>query len=390
MKITAVRGIPLRCECEPISDALSTSRARQALLVRIDTDAGVYGIGEAFTYGAPLAVARYLVENTLAPGLLGRDPAGIEDIWNTLYWSTLASGRRSITMGAISGIDIALWDLLGKLAHKPVYALLGGQRTRIPSYASGGFYARGKGLDGLRRELEGYRRQGYTDAKIKIGRNLDRRFAPLRYLRSAGDTVTVDEDWRRIEAAKEIIGNGRLAVDTNASWDADTAMENAPELVRRGVSWLEEPIAFEDLNGLARLCRSFPALSVIGCETQQGARSFATMLEAGALDIVQPDVGWAGGITECRRIGAVAQAHGRRVSLHCFGSAVLFAATLHMAAALPEIEPIESEENPNPLKTDLIAEPFSADDKMNWFVPQGDGLGITLDESKLAQYMVNA
>ena len=110
MKITAVKGIPLGCTCSPISDALSTSAARQALLVRIETDSGYYGIGEAFTYGAPLAVMKYIVEMQLAPILMDQDPVQIEKHWNTMYWRTIAHGRRSMVMGAISGIDIALWD----------------------------------------------------------------------------------------------------------------------------------------------------------------------------------------------------------------------------------------------------------------------------------------
>ena len=119
MKITAIRGIMLRCTCSPISDALSTSTARQALLVKIETDAGLYGIGEAFTYGAPLKIMKYLVEEQLGPMLIGQDPTEIEKHWNTMYWRTIAHGRRSMTMGAMSGIDIALWDLLGKAAHMP-------------------------------------------------------------------------------------------------------------------------------------------------------------------------------------------------------------------------------------------------------------------------------
>lgn len=105
MKITAIRGIMLRCTCSPISDALSTSTARQALLVKIETDAGLYGIGEAFTYGARLKIMKYLVEEQLGPMLIGQDPAEIEKHWNTMYWRTIAHGRRSMTMGAISGID---------------------------------------------------------------------------------------------------------------------------------------------------------------------------------------------------------------------------------------------------------------------------------------------
>lgn len=387
MKITAVKGIGLRCACEPIHDALSTSRARQALLVVVETDAGLCGVGEAFTYGAPLAAAKAVVEEQLAPRLVGRDALRIAEAWDAMHWGTLASGRRGITMGAVSGVDIALWDLRGKAEHKPVSALLGGVRDRIPSYASGGFYAPGKDTDALRRELEGYMRIGYRDAKIKIGRTPRLPGSPLCALGPAEDAVTPDEDWRRVEAARETV-DGWLAVDTNASWDAATALQNAPELVRLGVSRLEEPIPFEDVAGFARLRRACPGLLVMGCETQQGEAGFSAMLDAGALDIVQPDAGWAGGITECVRIGRAAAAHGCGVSLHCFGSAVLFAASLHLCAALPGLEPLESEENPNPLKTALTRAPFEADGHMNWLVPQGDGLGIELDPAALETFAV--
>ena len=213
MKITAVKGIPLGCTCSPISDALSTSAARQALLVRIETDSGYYGIGEAFTYGAPLAVMKYIVEMQLAPILMDQDPVQIEKHWNTMYWRTIAHGRRSMIMGAISGIDIALWDLLGKICHMPVYKLLGACSDMVPSYASGGFYAPGKGIDGLRAELEGYMEKGYQDAKIKIGRNLDRPGSPLCYMANQECSVTVEEDIRRMETAREVLGTGRLMVE---------------------------------------------------------------------------------------------------------------------------------------------------------------------------------
>ena len=324
MKITAIRGIMLRCTCSPISDALSTSTARQALLVKIETDAGLYGIGEAFTYGAPLKIMKYLVEEQLGPMLIGQDPAEIEKHWNTMYWRTIAHGRRSMTMGAISGIDIALWDLLGKAAHMPVCKLLGQHLDRVPSYASGGFYAPGKDLHKLEDELEHYKAQGYRDMKIKIGRTLERSNAPLAYMANQDCAVSVEEDYKRIEAAKQIVGSGKLLVDTNASWDAQTALSFAPELVRLGVAWLEEPIPFEDIEGMKKLNAAVPQLHVIGCETQQGVKNFQHMAQEDAISIVQPDVGWAGGITECRKIGAMAQAMSKPISLHCFGSAVLF------------------------------------------------------------------
>ena len=389
MKITSVKGIALRCPCAPISDALSTSTARQALLVRVETDTGLYGLGEAFTYGTPLAVMKYLVENTLGPVIVGADPANIEELWNTMYLRTLAGGRRSMMMGAISGIDIALWDLLGKLEHKSVCELLGQCSDRVASYASAGFYAPGKDVDALRREFEGYLSMGYTDGKLKIGRNLDRTPAPLRYMANQDWAVSVDTDWKRIEAVRKVLGKGRLIVDTNASWTAEMTLANSGMLSRLGVDMIEEPIPFEDMEGFARLCRELPEeMQVIGCETQQGLAAFTAMVKAGALDIVQPDVGWAGGITEVRRIGQMAQDNGRKISLHCFGSAVLFAASLHVAAAMPNTESFESEENPNPLKTDITTKPFEADRHMSWYVPQGEGLGIDIDWEKLQCYTV--
>mgnify|MGYP002604806104 CR=1 FL=1 len=106
------------------------------------------------------------------------------------------------------------------------------------------------------------------------------------------------------------------------------------------------------------------------------------------ISIVQPDVGWAGGITECRKIGAMAQAMSKPISLHCFGSAVLFAASLHLAAALPNTEMMESEENPNPLKTDIMKGSFETDSQMSFFVPEGDGLGVDLDWLKMEKYVI--
>lgn len=387
MKITAIQGIMLRCSCEPVSDALSTSTARQALLVKIDTDSGIYGIGEAFTYGAPLPVMRYLVENQLGPMLIGKDPSLIEEHWNTMYWRTIAHGRRGLIMGAISGIDIALWDLLGKVLHKPVCDLLGRVSDRVPSYASGGFYGPGKDLDGLKRELEGYKNRGYRHMKIKIGRTKESTMAPLAYMSNQEWSVTYEEDCRRVEAAKAIVGEGKLLVDTNASWDCKTALSRGRELVRMGVDGLEEPIRFEDLEGMKQLTRELP-LQIIGCETQQGLMNFQVMAQQQAVDVLQPDVGWAGGISECRKIADMALGYGKTVSLHCFGSAVLLAASLHLSASVTNAGMIESEENPNPLKSELIRESFETDHEMNFLVPQGDGLGIQLDWKKVEKYVI--
>lgn len=179
MKITSVKGIQLRCPCEEIHDALSTSIARQAFLIRIETDKGIWGIGEAFSFGAPLNALQTLLDQQIAPIILEKEAKNIEELWQTMYWRTLANGRRSLTMAIISGVDTALWDILGKAAHMSVSHLLGLAFQKIPTYASGGFYAPGKGLDGLRKELSSYRKKGYKDAKIKIGRTSSNPFLDI-------------------------------------------------------------------------------------------------------------------------------------------------------------------------------------------------------------------
>ncbi len=383
MKITAIKSIRLYCKCKPIADALSTSTARQAMLIKIETDTDLYGIGEAFSYGAPLDAMTIILDKQIAPALIGEDPTNIEKLWNTMYWRTIANGRRSLTMGVISGIDIALWDLLGKACHMSVSKLLGQYSDKVPSYASGGFYAEDKTIDLLKEEIEGYLKKGYKDAKIKIGRTLDRPGAPLNYMANKKWAVTQKEDIERVKAAKSLIGDGLLIVDTNASWDSYISLQQGKILADIGVKWIEEPIPFEDIEGYKRISKELPQLNIIGCETLQGASNFENMVREDALDILQPDLGWCGGFTETRKIGSLAKMSGRKISLHCFGSAVLFAASLQMAASMENTERIESEENPNPLKTDIIKSRFETDEHMNFIVPSGDGLGIEIDWDKL-------
>ena len=182
--------------------------------------------------------------------------------WNTMYWRTIAHGRRSMTMGAISGIDIALWDLLGKAAHMPVCKLLGQHLDRVPSYASGGFYAPGKDLHKLEEELEHYKAQGYRDMKIKIGGRWSAPTPPLPIWQIRIAQSALREDYKRIEAAKRLLVR-KTSGGYQVSWDAQTALSFAPELVRLGVAWLEEPIPFEDIEGMKKLNAAVPQLHVM-------------------------------------------------------------------------------------------------------------------------------
>lgn len=388
MKITEVKAIPLRWECPRMGDALLDVTVRQALLVRVVTDKGIQGVGEAFLYGCSLKAGKVLLEEHLAPALIGEDPTRIEWLWQKLFWRTVAHGRRGLILGLVSGVDIALWDILGKTADLPVHKLLGGYADRVPSYASCGFYAPQKGLDGLRREVEQNLKQGYRHVKIKAGRTPALPGHPLRCMPSQSYGVTVEEDLARIRAARELVTGGRLLVDLNAAWSTGAILEYGKELARSGVDWLEEPTLFEDAEGCARLRRQLGGVLLMGFETEQGILNYARLLEQGAVDVLQPDVGWSGGITECRKIAALGAAQAKPVSLHSFGSAVHFAASLQLAAALPNTEIIESETNENGLRSGLLTRPFEADGEMNFYLPEGPGLGVTLDEDALERMYV--
>lgn len=380
MKITAVKTMGLRWKSPVMSDAMSVCQMRQALWVLIETDTGLVGVGEAFTYGSPLLIAKYIIEEQLAPALLGKNPENIEKIWQELYWRNVPNGRNGLVMSCISGIDIALWDLLGKQTGMPISQLLGKHSNKVPAYASGGFYAPGKDLNGLKREIEGYLKKGYQDVKIKIGRNPKIPGCAVNYTSSKEFAVDYEEDIQRIAAAREVMGDkGRLAADINAAWPAMQVVKAAPDFQEAGLDILEEPILFEDESGLMEIKRAMPGVFLMGYETTQGCRNFARLIQKNAMDIVQPDIGWGGGISELRKIALTAHSFSKPVSLHSFGSCVHFAASLQLAASLPNTEAIESEENDNFLKSGLLKDGFQHDEHMNFCVPELPGLGIAID-----------
>lgn len=380
MKITSVNAIGLRWKCPVMSDAMSICRARQALLVKVETDAGLYGIGEAFCFGSPLIIGKYIIEEQLTPSILGEDPADIELLWQKMYWRNVPNGRTGLVMGGISGIDIALWDILGKASGLPISKLLGQHSNKVPAYASGGFYAPQKDLDGLKKEVELYKKKGYKDIKIKIGRNPEIAGNAVNYTSSTELAVTYEEDIQRIAAARSVMGkSGRLAVDINAAWNAGAVVKAGKDFSQAGLNWLEEPILFEDEEGARQIRTCLPDIALMGYETTQGCKNFARLIKGNAMDIVQPDIGWCGGISELRKIGLAAQSFSKPISLHSFGSCVHFAASLQAAASFPNTEAIESEENENLLKTGILKTPFEHDENMNFYVPSLPGLGIELD-----------
>jgi L-alanine-DL-glutamate epimerase-like enolase superfamily enzyme len=385
MKIAAIRTTALSCRCDPpYASAAGVQSRRGALLVEIETDDGIIGIGEAGIGGG---VTADVIEKDLAPLLIGEDPLLIEYLWQKMFARTRQYGRRGLVMQAISGIDIALWDIAGKIAKLPVYRLLGACRDRVEAYASGGFYQEGKSAADLAGEAEGYRARGFRGMKMKIGRNPSTQ-THLRQLIGQAEFCEVEpeEDLARVAAVRQALGpQAKLMVDANCAWSPAVAIEMGRAMEPYKLYWIEEPVATDDIDGCARVADAL-ATPIAGYETEVGLYGFRQLIDRGAVDIVQPDIAWSGGFSEGRRIAAYAQAHHRMVAPHAFAGAVLLVASLHFAAAIPNGLLLEWDQNPNALRDELLKEPLRLEPDGTVKLPERPGLGIELDHAALERY----
>ena len=359
MKIVAVESIlltvPYRTGDGLQSIAGRPSAGLNILAIRLETDQGITGWGEAFGHGVSPAT-KTAFDTLVAPMLIGRDPSGIDVLMRELQKALHLFGRSGAVMYALSGVDIALWDIAGKVAGKPLHALLGGQARPLQAYAS---LLRCSGPDAVARECARALDQGYRQIKLH--------------------EITVPA----VEAARDAIGpDALLMMDTNCPWSVEESLAMVAELRPFDLHWLEEPVwPPEDHAGLAKV-RAAGATIAAG-ENAAGLIEFRRAFELGALDIAQPSVTKIGGISEMLRIMALAKQHGVRVVPHCpyFGPG--FIASLHLTTLLPADTPVER------LFVDLAASPFGdwidiKDGAMR--VPQGAGLGADPDPALIARY----
>ena len=260
------------------------------LLVEIFTDTGLVGLGNAAL--SPL-VTKTLIDTYLEPLLTGADPWDTEYIWQLMYRRTLAFGRKGVALTAISAVDIALWDILGKDAKQPVYRLLGGRtKERIPVYASR-LYA--MPLDQLRSEAQSYKEQGYKAMKLRFG------WGPLDGAAGMQKNVAL------VEAAREVIGyDVDLMADAYMGWTLDYAKRMLPLLEPFRLRWLEEPVIPDDAGGYKEL-KSCGRVPIAGGEHEFTIFGFRELLEAKALDYIQFDTNRVGGISQARKISALAE-----------------------------------------------------------------------------------
>jgi D-arabinonate dehydratase len=371
----------------PLSDSIHYMPVRAALLVELGTNDGEVGIGESAIYGGPGSVVETMIHDELAPRILWEDPTRPEWLWQVMTGRSHQHGDGGVLPAAISGLDIAMWDLMARKANLPLYRLLGGYRDEVRAYASAGFYAEGKDADGLAEEARRYVEAGFRHVKIKVGRTTDTPVNPLVHM-DAPDfaTVTFAEDLRRVGAVRKAIGDDvHLMVDANNAWTKPTALEAGREFERLGVHWFEEPVATDDREGSAALAAAL-TVPIAGYETRTGLAGFRDLIADGAVGIVQPDVIWSGGITVCRRIAALAVAAGLPCVPHVFSTAVSLAANLHFIASIPNSYLLEFDQNPNALRTELLDRPIEPDERGIVTVPDGPGLGVRLDPETLRRY----
>ncbi|MFN8590849.1 MAG: mandelate racemase/muconate lactonizing enzyme family protein [Thermomicrobiales bacterium] len=390
MRISQVSTIKLRYTVPtPMVDAIHYMPERNVLLVQITTDDGRVGLGESAAYGGSLESMERIILDDLQPSLLGEDPFHVERLWQRMARRSHQRGTTGMLLQAISGVDIALWDLVGQATNTPLYRLLGGYRDTLDAYASAGFYAGNKGPGDLAAEVAGYAERGFRAVKIKVGRNPDTLLNPLPDMWAPDyATVLFEEDVARVRAARQAIGPGvRLAIDANNAWTPATAIQFMRRVADQNIFWFEEPVATDDRAGSAAVARAIDT-PVAGYETATGLAQFRDLIAERAVGIVQPDVIWTGGITVCRKVAALAEAYNVPVVPHVFSSAVASIANMHFIAAIPNGGLLEFDQNPNPLRAELFTEPIAVRPDGTVRLPDRPGLGGTLNQDVVDRYRV--
>ncbi len=391
MRITDVATTKLRYTVPtPMADAIHYMPERNLLLVHVATDGGLAGLGECAAYGGSLDSMERVVLDDLRPSVIGEDPFRVERLWQRMARRSHQRGTSGMLLQAISGVDIALWDLIGQATQTPLYRLLGGYRDRLDVYASAGFYAGDKGPAHLAEEVGGYADRGFRTVKMKVGRNPDVMLNPLPDMWAPDyATATLEEDVERVRAARTAVGpRVRLAIDANNAWTPPVAIQFTRDVADQRIHWLEEPVATDDIAGSAEVARALD-VPVAGYETATGLASFRELIARRAVDIVQPDVIWSGGITVCRKVAALAEAYGLPVIPHVFSSAVASIANMHFIASLPNGGLLEFDQNPNPLRSELFEDPLEVDPDGTIRLPDRPGLGVTLNQSVIDRYRVS-
>ena len=373
MKIELIESYVVEQELEtPFYFSQFEFRSRQICMVKVVAEDGSYGWGEGY---GPATVVKAGVE-FLAPLVVGEDPLQVEAVWHKMHLRALDYARRGVLVAAISAIDIALWDLRGKLLGQPVSALLGGRRReKVKVYATGMYFVHTDDLIGkLVEEAQLYASQGFRALKMKVG-------------------LGVATDVKHVRAVRAAIGaDMQLMVDANHAYSLSEALSFARQIEELDISFFEEPVSPEDYEGYRELRQRTP-IPIAGGECEYLLAGFRHLLSNRCVDIAQPDICGAGGLTETKRIAALATAFQTNVLPHSWGTGIAFAAGLHLVSTLdvvpgrlrmPEAM-LEMDRSESALRENLTQPKIAIEDG-RVAVPNGPGLGVDVDLDYLERY----
>lgn len=298
--------------------------AKEVAFVFVETDTDMIGVGEIWSfYGSTRAVVD-IVNHDFAPLVRGEDPHFVERIRERIAGLAPIGTMEGIMINALSGLDIALWDLRAKILNVPLYQLLGAHSDRVYTYASGGLYGRDKTIEDLHSEIRGYGDEGFTGMKIKVGGLSER------------------EDLKRIAVTREAAGpDARIMIDALHAYSVPQALSLARKAQEHDVYWFESPVALTDTRGHAIL-NTKGGIAVCANESLYGCRAFGELIDRRGTEFVHFDLCVCGGITEGLKIAAVAEAHDLPISLHAANTVCLFSASIHFAASVPNCDSVEN------------------------------------------------
>ncbi len=357
---------------QPFSWSFQGTKVRATCIVEIVTDDGIVGWGECF---GPARLNAAVIA-AFRPHLIGADAGATEAIWQTLYNQFRDQGQKGITITALSGVDIALWDIRGKQAGLSVHRLMGGPlRTRVQAYATGTYRLdEGDPFEYVIEEVRSYVDDGLPGVKLKIGRD-------------------VDEDVELTRAVRAAIGPDRmLMLDANHGYDAIDAIALGRRVADQDVMWFEEPVAPEDRASYREVRRGQP-IPVAGGECEFTRWGMMDIMTTRAMDILQPDTCAAGGLSECKKIADMATIFGLRYVPHVWGTGIGIAAALQLLAVIPHTPPritpreplLEFDRSEHPFRQAVLEQPI--EHQGGWVaIPDGPGLGIEVDRAALARF----
>jgi len=389
VKISSIKSHILRYELDKeLGYSQQYYKHRTAHLVEIETDEGITGWGECFGPGNIALANKYIVEKVIQPLIIGEDPINKEYIWHKVYNLLRDSGQKGMPIQALSGIDIALWDILAKKAKLPLYQLLGGKtNSKIPVYGYGMMLQK-KSVEELcelfKKEANQIKEKNFKAMKMKVG-------------------LGPKEDLKLVSAVREAIGDDfKLMVDANHAYNKNDALYVGRGLDEMKIYWFEEPVAPEDYDGYKELKERLKT-NIAGGEAEFTKYGWNQLIKNNCIDIAQPEVCGLGGITEYLKVSALAQSNFIPIVNHVWGSALSVAVNLHLLTSLPDIPgglfPAKSmlefdTTEKNIFITDLAEEKFSildqVKDKDGFASPlENIGIGINPKKDFIKEYEYN-